>query len=212
MIGRWPAGDRLYPVIDTGICVARGVPPHEVAAACLEGGARLLQLRAKGIPGREALALAESLVALAAPYGGRVIVNDRPDLARASGAAGVHVGQHDLPPDAARMVLGEGILGLSTHDEPQVDRAAGAAAVDYIAVGPIYGTGTKDTGYTPRGLSLVQYAARTGKPVVAIGGITLDRAGAVLAAGASSVAIIGDLFAGGSVAARVRAYLDLLSR
>jgi len=202
----WSPSYRLYPIIDTDVCAARGVSPLDVAAACLAGGARLLQLRAKHLAGRDVLSLADRLVALAAPDGGRIIVNDRPDIARASRAAGVHVGQNDLPPAEARAVLGTGLLGLSTHDEPQVDGVP-LPLVDYIAVGPVYGTSTKETGYTPRGLPLVRYAVRIGTPVVAIGGITLERTPEVLAAGASAVAVISDLFATGDVAARVRGYL-----
>ncbi|HEX6974294.1 MAG TPA: thiamine phosphate synthase, partial [Vicinamibacterales bacterium] len=98
------------------------------------------------------------------------------------------------------------IVGISTHEEGQVDAAATSAAT-YIAVGPVFGTATKDTGYTARGLDLVRYAARTGRPVVAIGGITLDNAASVYAAGATSVAVIGDLFTGNDREARARAFV-----
>ena len=97
-------------------------------------------------------------------------------------------------------------MGLSTHDPRQVDVAA-ALPVTYIAVGPVFGTATKDTGYGARGLDLVRYAAATGAPVVAIGGITLENAAMVAAAGAASVAVIGDLFTGGDPEARTRAFL-----
>ena len=107
-------------------------------------------------------------------------------------AAGVHVGQDDLPPDAVREVLADGVIGLSTHDAEQVDEAL-ATVADYVAVGPVFGTATKETGYTARGLDLVRRAAGRGKPVVAIGGITLDRAPEVIGAGAGSVAVITDL-------------------
>ncbi len=141
------------------------------------------------------------MVARAHAAGALVIVNDRPDLARLAGADGVHVGQDDLAVDEVRRILGgEAIVGLSTHDAAQVDAAAGTSA-SYVAVGPIYGTATKETGYSARGLDLVRHAARTlgggaGTPVVAIGGITLDRAPEVLAAGAASVAVISDLLRG----------------
>lgn len=124
------------------------------------------------------------------------------------GAVGVHVGQDDLPVDEARRLLGpDAIVGVSTHDREQVDRAL-AGAASYVAVGPVYGTATKDTGYTARGLDLVRYAAGRGKPIVAIGGITLARAPAVLAAGASSLAVITDLLSG-DPEARARAFLAL---
>jgi thiamine-phosphate pyrophosphorylase len=135
-------------------------------------------------------------------------VNDRVDLARLSGAAGVHVGQDDIPAAAARAQLGPAaIVGLSTHTVEQIE-AALREPVTYVAVGPVFGTRTKATGYAPAGLDLVRAAvARAGGiPVVAIGGITLDRAPDVLAAGASAVAVISDLLSGGDPASRAAAY------
>ncbi len=159
------------------------------------------------------LSLADALVARASSYGAAVIVNDRVDLARLSGACGAHVGQEDIAPAAARALLGaDAVLGLSTHTPAQLRDAAGAP-VTYVAVGPVFGTTTKDTGYTAVGLDLVSLAAEsTARPVVAIGGITLDRAASVIGAGASMVAVIGDLLAGGDPAARVRAYAAELGR
>ena len=130
-----------------------------------------------------------------------------------SGAAGAHVGQDDLAPRAVRQTLGPGaIVGYSTHTTAQVE-AASTEPVTYIAIGPVFGTRTKATGYEPVGLALVSDAARVsrGLPVVAIGGITLETAPAVIEAGASSVAVISDLLAGGDPAARVRAFLDALA-
>ena len=136
----------------------------------------------------------------------RVIVNDRADLARAAGAHGVHVGQDDLSPAEARAIVGPAaIVGVSTHTREQIDRALESCA-SYVAVGPVYTTTTKDTGYDARGLDLVRYAAGRGKPVVAIGGITLSRAGEVVAAGASAVAVITDLLVEIDVEQRVRAF------
>lgn len=143
-----------------------------------------------------------------------VIVNDRADIARLAGADGVHVGQTDLSPADVRRIVGDSaIVGLSTHTREQVDRAL-QEPVSYVAVGPIYGTATKDTGLAPVGLDLVRYAAAGGaagvtRPVVAIGGITLERGAAVIGAGAASVAMIGDLVAG-DPAARVRTCLQRL--
>ena len=130
-----------------------------------------------------------------------------------SGAAGVHVGQDDLPPAAARRLLGPGRqVGYSTHTTAQVE-AASIEPVTYIAIGPVFGTQTKATGYEPIGLDLISEAARVsrGLPVVAIGGITLETAPAVIEAGASSIAVISDLLAIGNPAARVRAFLDTLA-
>jgi thiamine-phosphate pyrophosphorylase len=190
------------------VCASRGFDPLEVAAACLRGGARVLQLRVKEGRGAAFLDLARAMVRTAAAFDARIIVNDRADIARLSGAAGVHVGQDDLSVADVRGILGpDAIVGLSTHDPAQVD-AALATTATYIAVGPVYVTGTKDTGYEPRGLDLVRYAAGRGRPVAAIGGITLARAPAVLAAGASTLAVITDLVAG-EPEARTRAYLAL---
>jgi thiamine-phosphate pyrophosphorylase len=140
----------------------------------------------------------------------QVIVNDRADLARAAGAHGVHVGQDDLSPADARAIVGpEAIVGVSTHTRDQVDRAVESAA-SYVAVGPVYATTTKATGYDARGLDLVRYAAGRGKPVVAIGGITLSRAAEVIAAGATAVAVITDLLVENDVEQRVRAFARAL--
>ena len=182
-----------------------------LADACLRGGARLLQVRSKEERSGPLLALADALVALARPYGARVVINDRADVARMCGAAGVHVGQDDLTPADARRVLGpEAIVGVSTHDTAQVDLALESPAT-YVAVGPVYGTGTKETGYSARGTDLVRYAAGRGKPVVAIGGITLERAPDVWAAGATAVAVITDILAG-DPEARTRAFLAAAAR
>ena len=127
-----------------------------------------------------------------------------------AGSAGVHVGQDDLPVADVRRIVGpDAIVGLSTHDRAQID-AALATDATYVAVGPVYGTVTKDTGYDARGVELVAYAANRGKPIVAIGGITLERAPEVLRAGASAVAVITDVLIGGDPEARTREYLDLL--
>ena len=145
-----------------------------------------------------------------------MIVNDRADLARLSAADGVHVGQEDLTPAAARQILGgSAIIGISTHTSEQV-RAASRLAVDYIAVGPVFGTATKDTGHEQVGTRLVAEAASilraTGdaKPIVAIGGITIERASEVMQAGAAAVAVISDLLSTGNPEARVREYLRTL--
>ena len=140
-----------------------------------------------------------------------MIVNDRADIARLSGAAGVHVGQDDLLPAQVRGILGpDAIVGLSTHTTEQLDRAL-REPIDYVAIGPVFGTDTKATGYEPIGVASVRAAAgrcaSDDVPLVAIGGITRDRARDVLAAGAQSVAVISDLLAGGDPAARVREFL-----
>ena len=215
---------RLYPILDIDLCRERRLEPLAVLEAFLAGGARFLQLRDKTPSTAERLQCAGDVVARAHAAGARLVVNDRVDIARLSGADGVHLGQDDLPVEEARRILGaDAIIGLSTHEEAQIEEAARTTA-NYIAVGPIYGTVTKDTGYTARGLDLVRKAALTlrpdsrrqsagqagpaRRPVVAIGGITLDRVDEVLEAGASSVAVISDLLTGGDPEARVRAFLE----
>jgi len=185
----------------------------DLARACLDGGATFLQLRAKRASGEWLLDTAAAIVGLGADV--QLIVNDRADIARLAGAAGVHVGQDDLPPDAARRIVGrERIVGLSTHTTAQVD-AAVREPVNYIAIGPVFGTASKATGYDAVGLAMVQQAAARaharGLQVVAIGGITLDRAAEVVHAGADAVAVISDLLRTGDPRARVREYLDRLA-
>ena len=159
------------------------------------------------------LDLAERVVAVAHEGGARVVVNDRADIATLSKADGVHVGQEDLSAAEARAIVGpDAIVGLSTHTREQIDRALESDA-SYIAVGPIFGTSTKETGYDARGLELVAAAAGRGKPVVAIGGITLTNAGSVISAGASAVAVITDLLPSGDlgeIEARVRTFVRVL--
>lgn len=197
------------------MCERAGWTLPDFAAACLDGGATFLQLRAKRHSSRDFLAVAEAIVDRATAFGARVIVNDRADIARLSGAAGVHVGQDDLSPADVRTFVGTTpIVGLSTHNTAQLD-AALTQPIDYVAVGPVFGTTTKDTGYAAVGVELVRAAASMvpGKlPVVAIGGITLDRAPDVIQAGAAAVAVITDLLTGNAPSARVRAFLDRLSR
>ncbi len=173
-----------------------------------EAGVRLIQVRSKTLGSGAFLDLSRQVVEAARPHGASVIVNDRPDVAVLAGADGVHVGQDDLPPEAVRRVMATGILGLSTHSREQFD-AALATPATYLAVGPVFGTGTKDTGYPAIGLDLVRWtAARSDRPVVAIGGITAENAPDVLAAGAASVAVISDLLAG-DPAGRVRRYFPV---
>ncbi|HUP40285.1 MAG TPA: thiamine phosphate synthase [Vicinamibacterales bacterium] len=188
-----------------------------LADAYLAGGARFIQIRSKHAGSGAFLEMCEDVVARGRAAGAIVIVNDRADIAKLSAADGVHVGQDDLDPVSARTILGVGsIIGLSTHTTDQV-RAAATIDVDYIAVGPIFGTATKDTGYRDVGTAFVSEAAGIFRdagramPIVAIGGITVDRAPAVIGAGASAVAVISDLLSTGNPEARVREYLRALS-
>jgi thiamine-phosphate pyrophosphorylase len=192
------------------VCARRGLDPIALAEAFVRGGARILQVRDKGESSAAFLALVRRIVRVTRAAGGRVIVNDRADIARLADADGVHVGQDDLPVDAAIELVGQDrIVGVSTHDREQIDRAL-AGPASYVAVGPVFDTATKVTGYEARGLALIRYAAGRGKPIVAIGGITLARAPEVAAAGAAAVAVISDLLAGDDPEARTRAFLAVL--
>jgi thiamine-phosphate pyrophosphorylase len=191
------------------VAARAGWQPAELARAFLDGGAQCVQIRGKQLASDRFLDLCDTIVGAAAPYGAEVIVNDRADLMLMSGAAGVHVGQDDLPPASVRRLLGPAAaVGYSTHTSDQIERASGEP-VNYIAIGPVFGTRTKDTGYEAVGLGQVSEAAKRsrGLAVVAIGGITLETAPSVWQAGASSIAVISDLLHGNDPAGRVRAYL-----
>ena len=199
--------------MDVALAARAGWVPTDLARAFLDGGATVIQLRAKQLHSSAFLELADVVVALARPYLATIIVNDRADIALMSAAAGVHVGQDDLPPAAARHVLGErAVIGFSTHTVAQIERAV-REPITYVAVGPVFGTTSKDTGYEAVGLDLVGAAARLADktPVVAIGGITVDNAQSVIAAGASAVAVIGDLLVGNDPSGRTRAFVQRLA-
>lgn len=191
---------RLYAILDTELTAARGLDPAEVAAHWLEAGVRLIQLRAKSLAFGPMLALADALVGLASQAAATIIVNDRADVARLAGADGVHLGQGDLAVAEARVLLGSrALVGQSTHSPVQVEVAC-RQPVSYVAIGPVFTTTTKPSPDPEVGLSGVSEAAslcaEADLAVVAIGGITLERAPDVLAAGATSVAVISDLLVG----------------
>jgi thiamine-phosphate pyrophosphorylase len=204
----------LYAIVDAEVCARAGRGPAEVAAAYLAGGARLLQVRAKDVPSGTFLQLVDAVLAAARGTGATVVVNDRIDVACAAGL-GVHLGQDDLPVDAARALLGPtAVVGLSTHTSAQL-AAALRQPVTYVAYGPVFATATKTNPDPIVGLTGLAAAAAAagaaGVPMVAIGGITLATAGAVRKAGASSVAVISDLLTGPEgPAERVRRFLSAL--
>ena len=188
-----------------------------VADAYLAGGARFIQIRSKHAASGPFLGMCEDVVTRARRVGATVVVNDRADIAKLSAADGVHVGQDDLDPASARLIVGSAaIVGVSTHSPDQV-RAAATTDVDYIAVGPVFGTSTKDTGYASVGTEFIREAAdilkhaNCTKPIVAIGGITLEHGPDVIRAGASVVAVISDLLSTGDPETRVKEYLRALS-
>jgi thiamine-phosphate pyrophosphorylase len=204
----------LYPIVDADVAAAAGWTLVDLASACLAGGATILQVRATDAPSGWLLDTAAWIVERAHAAGARVVVNDRADIARLAGADGVHLGQEDLRPAAARAIVGDAaLIGLSTHTPDQIE-AALAQPVSYLAIGPVFATATKATGYQAVGLDRVREAAGRARtrqlPVVAIGGITLESAPGVIQAGAASVAVISDLLSGGDPERRVRAYLERL--
>jgi thiamine-phosphate pyrophosphorylase len=203
---------RLYAIADAGILCAHGITCVEFAAELREAGVQLLQYRDKrGSPKQVLHAIAQMQAAL---QGGacRLIVNDRADLAVLSEADGVHVGQDDLSPADARAVVGaQRMVGVSTHSDSQLAIAALSCA-DYIAIGPVFSTGSKLNPDPVIGLEGVRRARDlTIKELVAIGGITRDNARSVIEAGADSVAVIsGLLVPGESIAKVARDFLDIL--
>lgn len=174
----WLTTMRLYVLLTQEHC---RIPIFDAAQQVIRGGADVVQLREKRMSDPQILDLGRRLRDMTAKAGVGFVINDRADLARLLDADGVHLGQTDLPPAAARRMLKPGqIIGLSTHSLDQA-RAALAAGVDYIGVGPVYPTATK--GYAEGvGLEYIRSAAAIPLPLVAIGGITLDRAPAVAAA------------------------------
>lgn len=186
----------------------------EIAERLAGAGVELFQYRDKLGSARKIQETSVALVErLAAANGARFIVNDRADVAAIVGAGGVHVGQEDLPVEAARKICGGAVwVGVSTHNLEQL-RAADATSADYIAVGPIFPTGTKVNPDPVVGLEFLR-AARgiTRKPLVAIGGITVESASDVYRAGADSVAVIRDLMAAEDPAGKVREYLAIAER
>ncbi len=185
----------FYPILDPEIALRHGVDPIAAAEQILEGGATILQFRHKGLFSREVFVQLERVAELCRHAGALFVVNDRADLAALTGAA-LHLGQDDLTPSAARKIVGaKTLIGFSTHNESQL-RAAAAEPADYVALGPIFGTASKQNPDPIVGIDeLRRLRPLTDRPLVAIGGISRANAKSVLAAGADSVAIIGDLFA-----------------
>lgn len=195
---------RLYPIVDT-----LGDPTRSytaLAQAVLDAGVRFLQLRVKGEATGRYVEIARDVKELTDRFGAQLIVNDRADIARLIDAAGVHVGQDDLPPEAARVVVGPGkIVGFSTHNLDQVVRAGRDGTIDYVGFGPLYATGSKERPDPVVGLDGLRRArVAVDLPIVAIGGIGGATMAAVLDAGADAVAMIGEIVGAPDVTARVR--------
>jgi thiamine-phosphate pyrophosphorylase len=195
----------FYAMVDP----AGGHEPLALARILLDAGARAMQLRLKRAPGRELLAAARAIAALCRERGAMLFVDDRADIAMLAGAAGVHLGQEDLPLDAARRLVGRDMLvGISTHSVEQA-RAAERGGADYIGFGPLYAGGLRNNP-AGQGLAMLRAVRAAVKiPVVAIGGITEATMPEALGAGADACAIITDVVRARDVAAKVRALLAL---
>jgi thiamine-phosphate pyrophosphorylase len=203
---------QLYAIADSAALKARGLTLQEYAEGLAAAGVTLVQYRDKDAAPQTILRNAALIADVFAGSGAKLILNDRADLAVLADWDGVHVGQTDLSPEDARIVLGAGkVIGVSTHTGAQAI-AADASAADYVAIGPVFATGTKLNASPVVGLDCIRRArALTRKPLVAIGGITRENARSVIDAGADSVAVISGLFAPGESVERVaRDFLDLL--
>src|SRR5688500_16531154 len=203
----------IDPRVLTLIAITDGVADGEAgllhrAEAAARGGATMVQLRLKDADARSLVEVARMLVqALPVP----VVVNDRVDVALAAGAAGVHLGVDDLPVSAARAIVPDGFLiGVSVGADAEV---AGAAGADYAGIGPVFGTASKADAGVAIGLDeFARLQARTGLPAVGIGGVTAANAGAVIAAGASGVAVISALFGARDPETAARALRSAIGR
>jgi len=200
---------RLYAILDAAQLGDRS--PAAVAENLLGAGVRWIQYRDKGASSRKLLEISREVGNRARPAGAIFIVNDRADVARAVNANGVHVGQEDLPVESARLLLAPGKwVGCSTHELAQVCEADRSSA-DYIAFGPVFPTRSKANPDPVVGLEGLREARKaTAKPLVAIGGITLENAPSVIEAGADSVAVISDLLQASDIGARAREFLRAL--
>ena len=200
----------LYAILDPS---ASPEPAISIATKLAAGGVKLIQLRDKGASAGKLYSQALEYLSVLNPYGARLILNDRPDIAAMSGAGGVHVGQEDLPVEDARAICGaDAWVGVSTHNMEQL-REAVLTSADYIAVGPIFPTASKQNPDPVVGLDLLRQARQmTRKSLVAIGGITIESAADVFRAGADSVAVIRDLISAPDPAARAQEYLAIAER
>ena len=202
---------RLYAIIDPTLLTSSEL---DLAEALAGSGVELIQYRNKTASSRHFFEISRKLSSALAPRGVRLIVNDRPDIALLAGAGGVHVGQDDLSVEDARAVLktlpGESRwVGVSTHTLEQI-AAADRTSADYIAFGPIFTTATKQNPDPVVGTELLRKARQlTKKPLVAIGGITIERAAEVYRAGADSLAVIRNLICAPNPAVRAREYLEV---
>ncbi|MBI3665149.1 MAG: thiamine phosphate synthase [Acidobacteria bacterium] len=205
----------LYPIIDTAACNQAGVRPVALAEALAAAGVGIAQFRHKGPFTRQVFDEAEAIGRVLRAAGVKYVINDRADVALMLGADGIHLGQEDLPPTKVRAMVGSSaFIGYSTHNRGQL-QAGDQEPVDYLAIGPIFATGSKEKPDPVLGVeALAALRPLTDKPLVAIGGITRENAAAVLAAGADAVAVISDLLTPDErrLAARLEEWLRLTGR
>lgn len=189
------------------------LPLIEKARLLVLGGAPTLQVRLKRTPVREALAALRSIVSLCRSAGAVCLVNDRVDWALLADADGVHLGEEDLPIEEARRLLGpDRLIGGTVRDLAGVERARLLGA-DYVGLGPLFGTTTKQVAAPVLGLDAFREVTRASPlPVVGIGGVTLERIGSVAAAGAHSAAIVSDALSAPDIPARVRTLIASFER
>ncbi len=197
----------LYAITDPALS---GYSHAECTSVLIEHGVRCVQLREKRAD-RRFFQEVDRSISIAREKGALIIINDRVDVAHASCAGGVHLGEDDLEPEEARKILGSGaVIGYSTHSVSEAVEAA-SRDVDYIAIGPLFETGTKQSSRSPLGLNVItEIKEQVDKPIVAIGGITLERVTDVFQAGADSVAVIADLLCRGDIGKRTEAYLSII--
>jgi thiamine-phosphate pyrophosphorylase len=197
----------IYPITDKKL--AQRTTHLSIVKELARGGAQLIQVRDKSTPPRELWRDLVNCIEFAQNKGITLIVNDRCDLALSCGAMGVHLGQDDLPPEAARIILGrKKIIGLSAHSIAQIRKSA-QLPIQYLGYGPIYATSTKEDALPAVGLqSLARACKASSLPVVAIGGIGLDHVRDVLEAGAASVAVISALMTAKSLALQMERFLQ----
>ena len=203
--------EKLYAILDPSIRSELSL--LTIAGRLLEGGARLIQYRNKTASSRQLLSDVSTLVQTARPWKAHVVVNDRADVAWLGHAHGVHVGQDDLSVPQARKILGpRKMIGISTHGLDQALEAAKTSAT-YIAVGPIFSTTSKKNPDPAVGLEgLREIRPYLIQPIVAIGGITVENAAEVIAAGANSVAVISDLLRADDISGRTRRFIRILGK
>ena len=199
---------RLYVILDAALLTVSEI---ECAQNLVAAGVRLMQYRNKRASAGQLFESSERLSSLLIPQGVTFILNDRADVAAAARASGVHVGQEDLGVEAARSVIGPGkLLGVSTHNVEQF-KGATTTSADYIAIGPVFSTSSKANPDPVVGIEMIrQVRPLTDKPIVAIGGITLERATEVIHAGADSVAVISDVLLAPNPGQKARQYIEYL--